>query len=215
MSLGILGGTFNPIHLAHLRLGEELREALGLERVFFVPAAQPPLKRRGVAPARDRLAMVELAVAQNPAFGVLTLEIERRGPSYTVDTLRSLRSSHPDQRLWFLVGSDVLGDLDQWREPDALLELASLAVAPRGGAPSGAREVRALLPPALAAGLRDGPQGLLHPSGNELRVIPFTPLGISASDIRRRIARGASVRYLIPDAVADYIRKHSLYQEDV
>ena len=210
MSLGVLGGTFDPIHFAHLRLGEEAREALGLRRVLFVPAAQPALKSGEVAPAADRLEMARLATATNPAFEVLDLEIARGGTSYTVDTLRALRERYPDERLWFIVGADALRDLERWREPVALVELASFAVAARRGSPV---EPGALLPDSLAAHFRSGPTGPVHPSGNEIRAIPFPALEISATEIRRRVARGASIRYQVPEAVLDYIHTHGIYGE--
>jgi nicotinate-nucleotide adenylyltransferase len=210
VSLGVLGGTFDPIHVAHLRLAEELRESLSLERVLFVPAARPPLKSGALAAFADRVEMARLATASNPGFDVSDLESEREGPSYTVDTLREIARRHPGERLWFLLGSDTVRDLDQWHEPRALFELASLAIVSRPG--SGAASVGELIPASLAGELRDGPEGLLHPSGNELRLLPFAPLSVSASEIRRRIALGASVRYLVPDAVLDYVRKHRLYE---
>ena len=210
MNVGVLGGTFNPIHLAHLRLAEEMREALALERVLLIPAGDPPLKRGGVAPAAHRLEMVRRAVAANPALEVQDLEIRRAGPSYTVDTLAELRERMPDASLWFIVGADTLPELGAWREPERLFALASFAVATRPGHPQRLRE---LLPAGLARAFRDGPRGLVHDSGNELRQIPFTPLAISASDIRARIARGGSIRYLVPDEIIEYVRKQKLYQE--
>ena len=210
MKLGVLGGTFNPIHLAHLRLAEELRETLELERVLLIPAGEPALKRADVAPAAHRLAMVQRATASNPALEVDDLELRRPGPSYTVDTLESLRSRHPAAALWFLVGADTLPELESWHDPERLFELASFAVAAR---PGYAARLRELLPRALAAPFRDGPNGLVHASGNELRAVPFTPLEISASEIRRRTARGESIRYLVPDEVREYIAKHHLYRQ--
>lgn len=210
MNVGVLGGTFNPIHLAHLRLAEEMREALALARVILVPAGDPPLKRRGVARAELRLEMVRRAAASNPALEVDDLEVRRAGPSYTVDTLAELRRRWPGAKLWFLVGADTLRDLESWREPARLFELASFAAAARPGQPAA---LRALLPASLAEPFRDGPRGLVHRSGNEIRAIPFTPLDISASDLRRRVARGASLRYLVPDEVIEFIAKHHLYQE--
>jgi nicotinate-nucleotide adenylyltransferase len=209
VNIGILGGTFNPIHLAHLRLAEEMREALVLERVLLVPAGDPPLKTRGIAPADQRLELARRASASNPALEVCDLEVRRAGPSYSVDTLAELRARLPSAELWFIVGSDTLRDLEAWREPERLFSLAHFAVATRPGH-SGA--LRDLLPASLARAFRDGPRGLVHSSGNELRQVPFTPLAISGSDIRRRIACGASIRYLVPDEVIDYIRKQRLYQ---
>jgi nicotinate-nucleotide adenylyltransferase len=211
VSLGVFGGTFNPVHFAHLRLAEEVREALGLERVLFIPSADPPHKSRQLASAAQRLEMVELALASNPAFEALDLELRRPGPSYSVDTLRALSRLYAGQRLWFLLGSDTLAELDSWRDPEQLVGLADFAVVGRPG--SGHAQLASLLPERLAEHFRPGPNGLEHDSGHEIRSIPFPALEISASDIRRRIARGASVRYLTPDAVIDYIEKHRLYQE--
>jgi nicotinate-nucleotide adenylyltransferase len=211
VNVGVLGGTFNPIHIAHLRLCEEMREALALERVLLVPAGDPPLKREGVAPASHRLEMVRRASAANPALEVSDLEVRRAGPSYTVDTLAALRERLPGASLWFLVGADTLRDLESWHEPARLFALAHFAVAARPGHAPGLRE---LLPASLAAAFRDGPRGLVHAaSGNELRAIPFTPLSVSASDVRRRVARRASNRNLVPDEVIEYIGKHHLYRE--
>ncbi len=211
MKLGVLGGTFNPIHLAHLRLAEELRETLELARVLLIPAGEPALKRADVAPAAHRLEMLRRATAGNPALEIDDLELRRAGPSFTVDTLRALRARHPATELWFLVGADTLPELESWREPARLFELASFAVATR---PGYVADLRELLPRALAAPFRDGPRGLVHASGNELRAVPFTPLEISASEIRRRTGRGESIRYLVPDEVREYIAKHRLYRHE-
>ena len=210
MSRGVLGGTFNPVHLAHLRLAEVARETLGLERVLFVPAGEPPLKSGDIAPAADRLCMLRHATASNPSFEVLDLELTRAGPSYTVDTLRELSGDPGAPPLWFILGSDALSDVERWVQPATLFELASFAVAERPGRPGSLRE---LLPADLAESFRDGPDGLVHESGTELRVLPFAPLGISASEIRERIARGKSIRYLVPDPTIEYIEKHQLYRE--
>ena len=213
MKLGVLGGTFDPIHLAHLRLCEEFREALALDRVVLVPAGDPPLKP-GVTPARDRLEMVRRAVASNPGLVVDDREIRRPGPSYTVDTLAELRARHSGAELWFLLGADALADLESWHEPARLFELASFAVATR---PGYSRPLRELLPRALAAPFRDatlgGRPGLVHANGNELRAVSFTPLEISAREIRRAAAAGESIRYLVPDDVREYIAKHHLYSK--
>ncbi len=134
-SLGILGGTFDPIHIGHLAIAEEARETLGLERVLLVPAAHPPHKPgRPITDAGHRLAMAELAVAGNPALSVSPLEIERGGPSYTVDTLAELRPGGDGAApLWFILSTEALAGFTSWREPDRILELARLAVMPRGG----------------------------------------------------------------------------------
>jgi nicotinate-nucleotide adenylyltransferase len=208
VNCGVFGGTFNPVHLAHLCLAEAAREALGLSRVCFVPAAVPPLKHRGLAAASERLEMVRLATASNAAFEALDLELERPGPSYSVDTLRELQGRAP---LWFLIGSDALRELDLWHRPDELLGLASLGVVCRPGSEGPLLE---LLPERFRGQFREGERGLEHESGREVRAIPFSALEISASEIRARRASGRSIRYLVPDAVLDYIEKHGLYRED-
>jgi nicotinate-nucleotide adenylyltransferase len=192
VSLGILGGTFDPIHLAHLRIAEEVREALALARVLFVPAADPPWKRAAASFA-DRLEMVRLAVAAHPAFEASDLEGGRPGPSYTVETLEELQRRLPDQRLWFIVGADAFAEIDRWHHAERLFELAAFAVVERPGCEG---------------------VGVAVPPGAEVRRVRVPLLEISASDLRRRVARGASLRYLAPDAVIDYIEKHHLYEED-
>jgi nicotinate-nucleotide adenylyltransferase len=197
-SVGILGGTFDPIHHGHLVIAEEAREALGLERVLLVPAAEPPHKPDSVVtPAEHRLAMVELAVAGNPAFAVSGIEVERGGPSYTVETLETLlRQGVSDP--WFILSAEALAGFPAWRRPDRILELCRLAVVPRGNHDA-----------LDAAWVRE------HFPGREDRIAflagPLLP--ISGSVVRRRAAAGRSVRYLVPDAVARYITDHALYTE--
>jgi nicotinate-nucleotide adenylyltransferase len=212
VTLGVVGGTFNPIHLAHLRVAEEVREALGLDRILLIPSADPPHKGAGLAPAEQRLEMARLAAASNPRFEVLPLELGRTGPSFTVDTLGQLGRERPGDRLWFVIGSDAFAELDTWYRPEALFELASFAVVRRPG--HDGRPLGALLPPRLAGLFEMTADALIHASGHEVREIPISQLDISATDIRRRIARGASIRYLVPDAVREYIEKHALYRED-
>jgi nicotinate-nucleotide adenylyltransferase len=195
-SVGILGGTFDPIHHGHLVIAEEAREALGLERVLLVPAASPPHKPgRPVTDAAHRLAMAELAIAGNPAFTVSRLEVDRGGASYTVDTLDALRAAGVEQP-WFILSAEALAGLPAWRDPARILELCRLAVVPRGGYES-------LGPPWVTE----------HFPGLEDRVafLPAPLLPISGSVVRRRAAAGRSVRYLVPDAVAAYIASHRLY----
>ena len=195
-SLGILGGTFDPVHHGHLLIAEEAREALGLERVILVPAATPPHKPdRPVTDAAHRLAMVELAIAGNPAFAVSRLEIERGGASYTVDTLRALRDGGATDP-WFILSAEALALFPTWRDPSGILELCRLAVVPRAGSET--------LDRAWAADRFPGRE-------DRIRFLAGPLLPISGSVVRRRAAAGRSVRYLVPDAVARYIADHHLY----
>jgi len=197
-SVGVLGGTFDPIHLAHLALAEAAREACGLERVLFVPAGEPPHKRgRPITPGEHRFAMVELAVAGNPAFAVSRIELDRPGPSYTVDTLEALAGTAGELSL--IVSAEALADLPTWHEPRRILELARLVVAPRGGYGD-------LGPEFLAEHFPGTPARATFLDGPHLR--------ISASELRARSAAGHSLRYLVPDAVAAYIGDHALYAPD-
>lgn len=210
--LGILGGTFDPIHLGHLAIAEEAREALGLERVLFVPAGQPWQKAdRAVSPAADRVAMVEAAIAGNPAFACSRMEVERSGPSYTVETMARLdadaRAAGREPDLWFILSTEALRGLRTWREPDRLLGLCRLAVAPRPAAVGPAATGDGVVGPVDAAWIRG------HLPGREDRVVLLDGphLDLSASELRARVAIGRSIRYLVPDAVAAYIGDHALY----
>jgi len=197
-SVGIFGGTFDPIHHGHLAIAEEAREALGLEVVRFVPAAVSPFKPdRAVTDAGHRLAMVEAAIAGNPAFEASRVELDRPGPSYTVETLEA-GAAAGDTDAWLIVSSEALAGFPRWREPDRILELARMAVVPRGGfEPLGEAWVGSEFP------------------GREDRFafLPGPLLPISGSVVRRRAAAGRSVRYLVPEAVAAYIARNRLYAE--
>jgi nicotinate-nucleotide adenylyltransferase len=188
VKVGLLGGSFDPIHLGHLRAAENAREALALDRVAFVPANVPPHRRTPLTPARDRFAMVALATAGNPGFVACDIELAREGPSYTVDTLRALRAARPEDELVLIVGVDTFAEMATWREPDALFALCSVAVVERPGAFGATADARSALR-VFGAGLP-----------------------ISATEIRRRVAEGRSIRYLVPDGVHDYIAKRGLYR---
>jgi len=190
--IGLFGGTFDPPHLGHLALAEWARARLGLERVVFMPAGRPPHKRgRPLTAAAHRLAMTRLAARGNAAFAVSDLEARRRGPSFTVDTLRALRARHPGARLYLLMGADSLADFPTWREPGAIARLATLVVAAR---PLGARPEP-----------RTGPTARVVMLDNPV-------LAISSSALRARARAGRSLRYLVPDAVAAYVARHRLYR---
>jgi nicotinate-nucleotide adenylyltransferase len=195
-SVGILGGTFDPVHHGHLAIAEEAREVLGLERVLLIPAATPPHKPgRVVTDVAHRLAMARLAIEGNPAFEVSDLEAVRGGSSYTVDTLTAVAAAGIRDP-WFILSVEALAGFPTWREPQRILELAQLAVVPRGG--------HELLGETWAAERFPGRQ-------DRIRFLPGPLLPISGSVVRRRAAAGRSVRYLVPDAVARYIADHSLY----
>ena len=200
--IGILGGTFDPPHLGHLLIAETARVALDLESVMFLPAGEPWLKSgQRVTPAAHRLAMVQLAVADNPDFCVSDCEIRRSGATYTVDTLRQLRCGFsPGTELYFIVGSDVLDQFHRWKEPEAILDLCRLAVIERPGGPAeGIGALADRFPDAVASGA--------------VVAVAGPRVDFSASELRRVLAAGQSTRYQIPDAVAGYIAEHGLYMD--
>lgn len=212
--IGLLGGTFDPIHFAHLRLAEEAREALGLAAVWFIPSHHPPHRPSPVAPAEARAAMVARAIADAPAFALERCELDHpEAPSYTVVTLERLRARlGPDVPLVWLVGADAFAGLTQWHHWEALPRLAHLAVATRPGTVLDP----ATLPAPLAhwwaerrapAAFRASP-----PPAGWFVELPITPLAISATQIRQLLAAGRSPRYLLPDPVLRYIAHHRLYQ---
>lgn len=212
MRLGIFGGSFNPIHIAHLRCAEEARESLRLDRVLFIPSASPPHKKiRDLAPARHRLAMVRRAVARHPAFSVSAVEIDRPGRSYSVDTLRILRERAPaGTGFVFLLGTDAFREIETWKEYRTLFGLADFAVISRP--PHLHTSLRTLLPVAARREFcykKDGT--LVHDSGNRIFHLSVTAFDISASAIRQRLGAGRSIRYLVPPAVEAYILQNGLY----
>ena len=186
-SIGLLGGSFDPVHHGHLIAGRIAAEALGLDELRFVPAREQPFKRgRHGAPAADRAAMLDLAVAGAPGFAVERVELDRPGPSYTVDTLRALRARDPGAALTLLLGADAAAELDVWHRAEELLGLARIVVFGRPGAPMPATP--------LITGTVEVPA-----------------LEISATEIRARVRAGRSIRYWVPDAVSEYIARHRLY----
>jgi nicotinate-nucleotide adenylyltransferase len=198
LRLGVLGGTFDPPHIAHLILAEEARLALGLGQVLFVPAGAPWRKAGQELSARgDRLAMVRLAVGDNPHFAVSTVEIERDGPSYTAETLAALHEQlGGDSEFFFILGQDSLVDLPNWRQPQQIISLARLAVATRTAwEPGQAEALEKELP------------------GISQRVVwlDMPRIDISSTAVRERVREGLSIRYWVPPAVEEYIREHGLY----
>ena len=181
--IGVFGGTFYPVHVGHLAIANAALEELGLDRVYFVPARRSPLKEHGpIATAEDRLAMLSAAIADEPRFRVSRAELEREGPSFTVDTLEALRG---EGELFLIVGSDAYADFERWREPQRIRELATVVLAARPGVPNAPAGVRMLDSPLM---------------------------DISSRELRARAARGKSLRYLVMEPTLRYIEEHRLYR---
>jgi nicotinate-nucleotide adenylyltransferase len=196
-AVGILGGTFNPPHIGHLVCAQEARAQLGLDRVVLMPVNAPPHKQVADDPGPDvRAQLCRAAVAGADGFEVSALETERGGPSYTVDTLRELHGSHEGDELTFIVGGDMASSLPSWREPEAVLELARLAVAEREE--HRRQEIAERL-------------GALRGAGERVIFFTMPRLDISSSDVRARVAEGRPVRWLVPAGVAGEIERRGLY----
>ena len=190
--IGILGGTFDPIHLGHLVLAEQVKERLKLDQVIFIPCLRSPHKtRQRLSPAKVRFRMTQLAVEGNPSFSVSDIELKRKGLSYTVDTLRELKELHPRSQVYFLTGSDVVHELDAWKHPEQIFRLAKVVIATRPGFDDFDRRNR---------------------FAKKSIVAPITGIDVSSSEIRRRVKKGKSIKYLIPSRVEDYIKKKKLYR---
>lgn len=197
MNIGVLGGTFDPIHIGHLIIAEEARIKLGLTEILFVPTGQPWLKiDHAISPAAHRVEMVRRAIANNAYFKLCTLEVERPGPSYTVDTIASLQDELGAQSFFFILGQDSFAELPLWKEPGKLVQLCQLVVVPRLG----------LSLPNLGS-LASSVPGL----GDKVTELDTPIIGISSSEIRQRVAQGLSIRYLVPGAVEKYIAEQKLY----
>lgn len=214
--LGIFGGSFNPIHLAHLRSAEEVGAALQLDQVWFIPSGSPPHKSaHALAPARHRLAMVRRAVAGNPRFRVSPIEVERRGGSYSIDTVRGLRLRYPSTRLFLIIGMDQFRELGTWKSYRDLLTLCDMVVTSRPG--FAFADARRILPVAVQGEFCYQPKSerLRHETGTEIIFLRISDLEISASAIRAHLRRGSSIRYLVPPSVQRYIHQHRLYRPRV
>ena len=216
--VGIFGGTFNPVHIGHLRAAEEVVEILGLERMIFVPSADPPHKSDlpgdPIAKADKRLEWVELAIRDNPRFAVDPLEIERGGASYSVDTLRAIGRKIAPEKPVFTIGHDAFVEIDSWREPETLFELAHFAVITRP--PVTRVSLADSLPRCIQHAVEleeDGLSGVHGPARGWIRLIEIPALDISSSEIRLRLRAGRSLRYLLPPAVAEAVEKSGAYRE--
>jgi nicotinate-nucleotide adenylyltransferase len=188
MKIGILGGTFNPIHIGHLILAEEAREKLGLDKVIFVPAYQPPHKDNSdIAQAGARFTMIKLAIKGNKNFEVSDIEIKRNGRSYTIDTIKEFKLKYPKDDLYFIIGSDLLKYLNDWKDLGEIIKMVKFIVATRPGYP-------------------------LEKIPSYIKTIPIRAVDVSGFEVRECIEENKSFRYLVPEAVCDYISRKGLYK---
>ena len=191
--VGILGGTFDPIHMGHLVLAEQVREKFQLERVIFIPCASPPHKtEQKLSPADDRFEMTKLALEGNPYFFVSDIELKREGLSYTVETLRELKEFYRDSEIYFLTGSDVLDEITTWKDPEEIYKLAKIVI-----------------------GVRPGFDKFDHEDhfAKTSIIINITGIDISSTQIREKVRKGESIKYLVPPKVEEYIKNRNLYKK--
>lgn len=213
MNIGLFGGTFDPIHWGHLRSAEEVREALRLDRVLFIPASVPPLKRKAATtPAVDRLKMVRLAISGNPAFAVSDIELARPGKSFSIDTLRYFAGRRRKDSLYFILGMDAFREIGKWKDFRELFALSHFVVTSRPGC----EELRGLRDLPIAARKSfcydSQKKAFRHESGTRLHFVRLTDIAISASEIRARVKAKKSIRYLVPSEIERYIERRGLYR---
>lgn len=214
MKIGLMGGTFNPIHLAHLRIAEEARDLCGLDRVSFIPAADPPHKPlSGNVSFEQRCRMVRLAIADNPAFQFSDIEGERAGKSYSIDTIEIFTARHPDDELFFIIGGDSYLEFGTWHRYADFFNRCSLIVIERPGCRI--TDPLSALPVAIRGefSYTAAAQRLVHCSGRSIQILRGRPLDISSTEIRRMVAAGRSITYLVPPDVETYIKKQRIYTE--
>lgn len=198
-NIGIMGGTFNPIHYGHLLLAEQAREELKLDEVLFLPSGNPYMKRQNIILDGQRRAdMVKLAIEGHPDFSLSTIELERKGPTYTCDTLKELKEKNPQNSYYFILGADSLLMLECWKNPEVIFQNAVITASVRG---TGNEEKIRM----IAAQLK-------QEYGAEIRILPARFMDLSSSEIRQRLEKGKSVRYMLPENVRSYILENHLYQ---
>lgn len=216
MKVGIFGGTFNPVHYGHLRAAEEVKEKLDLDRVLFIPAGSPPLKTRDIEDGRHRYEMIRRAIRGNPSFDLSDIEFRKKGKSYTVKTIEALKRTSPETKFFFIVGIDAFLDIPGWWQPDLLVSLTDFIIISRPGFPFS--ELRTS--PYLRTGrkilrafdsLKTEICRAKLQSNRDAILVKLTPLGISATAIRRLIRQGKSIKYLLPPEVYSYIITNNLY----
>ncbi len=215
--IGLFGGTFNPVHLGHLRAAEEIREVLGFDLVYFIPAYVPPHKEASdIISGADRLKMLELATRGNPFFKVSDVELKRGGQSYTIDTLRYFSSTFPDIELYFILGTDLFSEIDTWKDYKRLFETSNFAVIIR---PGFYEDFSSMFPLALKDEFRyykkeNGLTTYLHKSSKVLQLVEINGFQVSSSRIRDLIKGCKSIKYLVPGEVESYIQANKLYVKE-
>ena len=222
MRLGILGGTFNPVHFGHLRAAEEARYKVSLDKVIFMPTGNPPLKTVDLIDASHRYAMTRLATASNVNFVVSDIEIRDVEKSYTVNTIQRLHGIYPDDELFFILGIDTFLDIHNWWQPDALVSMVDFILVTRPGFDltdiMKSPYIEKVSSKQYEVSSKEGAYRLLPTtyytlkSGRKVIPLKMTPLGISSTEIRRFLKEGKSIKYLLPETVEEYIYKHKLYQ---
>ncbi len=199
--IGIMGGTFNPIHFGHLLLAEQAMETMSLDEVLFIPSGSPYMKNvSSILDGKLRAQMTALALAGHPSFHLNTMEIDRQGATYTYETLLTLRDQNPDNEYYFIMGADSLLTVETWKHPDIILQNCIILAAVRGTG----TEYR----------LQKIASHLIYEYQADIRILPARFIDISSSEIRSRIAGGRSVRYMLPDKVIDYINENQLYRKE-
>lgn len=218
---GLFGGTFNPVHFGHLRTALEVMEGFGLDTIYFIPSAVPPHKENGgIADAAHRVEMLTRAISEMPGFCFSDVELRRSGLSYTIDTIGQMAAELPASTECFLiVGLDAFLEIDTWKSYRGLFEKITFIVMSRppqsGGYPGKPFDgIEGFVKNKISAGFILDSEGkrFVHPEWQPVYLFEVTPLGIAATDIRRRVRRGASIRYLVPDSVAAYIDEKGLYR---
>jgi nicotinate-nucleotide adenylyltransferase len=215
-TIGILGGTFNPIHYAHLRVSEEVREGIGLEKVLFIPSGNPPLKSVDLAPARYRYEMTRLAIETNPLFQISDIECRHPEKSYTVETLTALKEMHPEKEFCFILGVDSFLEIPIWHHPERLMELTNFAVVSRPGFSFSSLSSVVTADAEVFSAL-DACELKVHKTrlwnGREIFLMNVTRMDISGTVIRSLVQQGMSTKYLLPEKVESFIISHKLYSE--
>lgn len=197
--IGIMGGTFNPIHAGHLMLAQWAMEDAGLDQILFIPAGYPYMKdKRQVLDGKDRLKMVELAIEGNPCFAASGMEIVREGYTYTCDTLEQLQTENNDAFLYFIMGADCLYTIEKWKDPERIFQACSVIAAARNGSPLDDMEKKCL--------------ELKERYGARIRLLQFPAMELSSTNIRERVVNQQSIRYMVPEKVRSYILENHLYQ---